>query len=691
MKANVIVIAWLLIGLFSFSSAVAQVTFVSEGEIKAVVVTAEDPAMVASYAAQELADHVEKATGKRLQIVSETDIPEGYASHVFVGSTEAARKQGIVAEKMKPDEFVLRTVGRDLYVLGLEDKKRDVVLGELSDSNWQHKVLHDGLYGLGMRGQGIVSPNGTLFGVYDILERYVGVRWLWPGELGTYVPRTDDILIGETLDEYDTPKIPWRHFPWFHIRNAAAKYEPDTERLAFSPQGLRNFWKATGTYLGRHRLGYSTNPPVFKEEFATKPWKRTPLTQEHPDFYAMDADGRRIGQPGYAYSWPDMCVSNPALHRFILENVWKGADTLRLGQVNTIQYCHCAKCMAWDDPQPKPGDIPGFARAAYGPRSISYRYARFWKTVYEMAAERNPSVRTTSLMYQTTLPAPLGDIKLNENIYGEYCPWSGVGVWFPMSKAGDQWSRQQWLGWSKTGMGMIWRPNHLHSGYTMPYLSTRQVGEFFKFAYQNGLKGYFFDSLRVSWATQGPMIYIHMALGWDPELDVEELRQDFWSAFGPAARQVEQYFDYWEAYSLTHPAGALYSPLAANDAYPPAEFAKQGPVLERALNTAKKDPLPEFAERVKFLQAGLEHARLSAKFMGTLDNGGKVPADQDGFLKAQQALKKLIAFRRAKEHLFIADYIDSAAFRERGNVKGLDKLFGDAEKSKAPENPAEFE
>ena len=57
-----------------------------------------------------------------------------------------------------------------------------------------------------------------------------------------------------------------------------------------------------------------------------------------------------------------------------------------------------------------------------------------------------------------------------------------------------------------------------------------------------------------------------------------------------------------------------------------------------------------------------------------------MPADREGFLKAQQAMKELVAFRRAKEHLFISDYIDAAAYRERGNVKGLDKLFGDVEK-----------
>ena len=689
-KRSVLSAACLLIACSALSPAAAQVSIISEGDVQAVVVTAEDPATVATYAAQELVDHIEKATGKQLQVVSETDIPEGYVSRIFIGMTEAARKQGIVPEKMKPDEFVLRTVGGDLYLLGMEDKARNVVLGESTDDDWTHKILHDGIWGY--RGPSSISPNGTLFGVYEILERYVHVRWLWPGELGTYVPPTSNLVIKEALDEYHTPKIPWRRFAWFHIKYAIESYDPRTERLAFSPEGLRAFWKATGIYLGRHRMGYSTHPPTMREEFACEPWKSSELREEHPEFYAMGPDGRRWGQPDAAYKWADMCVSNPELHRFIVDEVWDGKNTLKLGQRNTNEYCRCPECMAWDGPQPQPGDIPDFARSTYGPRAISYRYARFWKTVYEMAAKRNPRVRATCLTYQTTLPAPLPDIELNENIYGDFCPWSGVGCYFPMPEAQEKWTRQQWLGWRKTGMSMIWRPNHLHGGYTMPYISTRQVGEFFKFAYKNGLAGYRFDSLRVDWATQGPMVYIHMALGWDPELDIEELRHDFWSAFGPAAHQIERYFDFWEAHALAHyPAASLYSPLAANDVYPPTVFAEQGAVLELALKTAAEDPLPEFAERVRFLQAGLEHARLSARFMGTLDEGGKVPADREGFLKAQQALKELVAFRRAKEHLFISDYIDAAAWRENGYVKGLDRLFGEVEKPGVSENPLEFE
>ena len=35
---------------------------------------------------------------------------------------------------------------------------------------------------------------GTLFGVYTWLEHDVGVRWLWPGDLGTFVPSLPTIM-----------------------------------------------------------------------------------------------------------------------------------------------------------------------------------------------------------------------------------------------------------------------------------------------------------------------------------------------------------------------------------------------------------------------------------------------------------------------------------------------------------------
>ena len=59
------------------------------------MVTAVQPAPIAAYAAKELVDHVERATGVRLTIVSEEAVPEQPAKRVYVGATQAARQAGI--------------------------------------------------------------------------------------------------------------------------------------------------------------------------------------------------------------------------------------------------------------------------------------------------------------------------------------------------------------------------------------------------------------------------------------------------------------------------------------------------------------------------------------------------------------------------------------------------------------------
>ena len=163
------------------SVAAQTVSLVGDGEPRAVLVTGDKPTMTATYAATELAGHVKLATGVQLQIVSESEVPGGYDSHLFIGVTEAARSQGIQPEKLAPDEFVLRTMGNDLYVLGMEDPARVSVMtvrkGE-TNLDMKHRVLHGG-YSVDRQ----TAPLGTLFGVHEVLQRYVGVLWLWPGEL----------------------------------------------------------------------------------------------------------------------------------------------------------------------------------------------------------------------------------------------------------------------------------------------------------------------------------------------------------------------------------------------------------------------------------------------------------------------------------------------------------------------------
>jgi len=47
---------------------------------------------------------------------------------------------------------------------------------------------------------------GTLFGVYDILETNMGVRWLWPGKLGEVIPHRKNLSL-PPLDESVKPLL----------------------------------------------------------------------------------------------------------------------------------------------------------------------------------------------------------------------------------------------------------------------------------------------------------------------------------------------------------------------------------------------------------------------------------------------------------------------------------------------------
>ncbi|MFA9479336.1 DUF4838 domain-containing protein [Phycisphaerales bacterium AB-hyl4] len=637
------------ITLLACACPVAEaVTVVSHGHPNAIIVTADEPTEVSAFAAQELVDHVKLATGVTLEIRRESDLADTSLHHIYLGDTQSSRRQGLDATTLEPDAFLLHATDSALYIWGNEG--RGTLPPQHSGAPWTASDAD-------------VAHRGTLYGVYEILERFADVRWLWPGELGTYVPRTDTLVIDQALDEIVEPALSFRRTRWNRIQSAAREYDAELGALAFSEDGLQAYARDLATFVRRHRIGDSTPKPTVGH-VAAGLWQQ--YGNEHPEWFMMREDGTR--GPGanetssFRLRHVAMCVSNPDLHRFLVEEHWDGGDVLALGEVDRAVFCHCENCLAWDKPVDDP---PHFARRLYQPL-MSDRYARFWKQVYELAVQRNPDVQVTSFLYWNYMPAPT-DITLNSNIYGEFVPWDQAEMtYFPLQSDAYDWLKEQWLGWKKTGIIMAYRPNHLHGGYVMPHLSTWQVGDFLRFTYQHGAIGVDHDALIGHWAVKGPMLYIHMRLAAKPELEIEQLRREYFSAFGPAAQHIEAYFDHWETYSENHPPNrqVRYSnPHEAHLVYPEQAFEEPAQMLEDALSLVRHHAQDEYAQRVRFLQAGLEHARLAARFMSLLE-GGRAPSDAQQFVAAREALLELIAFRREHEHLYIADYID-AARRER--------------------------
>jgi hypothetical protein len=110
------------------------------------------------YAARELAEYIFRITGRRLGIFAENTAPQS-ARAVYIGNT--AKTRAIFAaefDALGENEFIIAVRDKSLYLFGKES---------------------------------VYSQAGTLYAVYDYLERFCGVRFFAPDE--ERIPNAEEI------------------------------------------------------------------------------------------------------------------------------------------------------------------------------------------------------------------------------------------------------------------------------------------------------------------------------------------------------------------------------------------------------------------------------------------------------------------------------------------------------------------
>ncbi|MCD6361920.1 MAG: DUF4838 domain-containing protein, partial [Armatimonadetes bacterium] len=433
----------------------------------------------AQYAAEELVYHIERATGVALEILTEAAAPGAGTSIIFIGPCNAARVAGIDETALDNEQTVLRTDGSRLFIVG--------------DDGDGPPLAND-------------TRGGTLWGVYEVIERVLEVRWLWPGELGTYVPPTDTVTIPD-LDEVIEPRL-WQR----NVRPGMIKRKLVSQ--PFTPEGRNAYATAQSVFLRRHRMG-RRHPYHYGHAF-NEWWEK--YGKEHPDWFQLLPNGKRgPATPGARYS---MCVSNPGFHEQIVKlwQQWREEHPGEWSNINCCEndirgLCTCERCMSWDGPQPES------IQPRFGPRVVSDRYARYWKSVYDLAAQIDPNVVVMAYAYVNYAPPPVTGIKLNPNILVGTVP----DLFFPRTAYDQQWVKDQWLGWRKTGCSLFLRPNYMLHGYVMPHVFAHQFADEFQFEWRNGMVATDFDSLTGQWATQGTDLYALVRLHTQADRDIDDI------------------------------------------------------------------------------------------------------------------------------------------------------------------------
>lgn len=550
-----------------------EVVLVRDNRAHAAIVIPDNPLGAHRLAAEELRYHVAKATGIELRIHKESEVPETYSNLVYIGPCQATANAGLNVEELPPSGYFIKTIGSHLYLAG---KDRDRFLYD----RWPHKEGVWASYADRSREEqekfaagNVWAANwqGTLYAVYDVLENELGVRWLWPGELGEHIPAQSEIAF-DHLDRQGEPVLKYSL-----LIEAGAK--TDTLYGWSSAESRLAFFNDQRRFLLRHRMQAVENFQ-YGHAFGNY-WRR--FGKSNPEFFQQLPDGRRGPLAGDVDGTRvTMCVSEPGLWMQIIKD-WKRNSRRDPNNVpyqpyvnacenDTPGMCTSEFCREWDAKDPRfeendywgRGVIPAlhnrFAAltsnatwgegvpvdtggAKYPP--LSDRYAKFYMALLEEAKWVDPDARVVGYAYANYWNAPV-ETELDEDVIISFVP----PLWFPYTKAMSDSVRKEWDGWRRAGLrDMIFRPNLTHAGANLPIFYAHELAADFSYCAERGMIGAHFDSLLGAWSVQGPTLYTLVRLQQHPDWPAEKILDEYYAGFGPAENAVRHYFKYWEDHS----------------------------------------------------------------------------------------------------------------------------------------------
>ena len=610
-------------------SAHADLTLVENGQARGAIIVAPDASPIAREAAQDLQFYIRKSTGAELSILApdaEATLPAAFA-RVYVGPSQAAERAGIRAQALEDEQYRVVTRGNALFLLGSD---RDYGTHSVSVVNR--------------------SP-GTIWSVNSVLDRFLGVRWLWPGEVGTFVPKHQNLRVPD-LDFIGRPGSLQRELPmrWPKREANDGGVAGDGYRYLLSASEQEKLVAESLDWGERHQLGQRR---AFNTTHGFGDWWRK-YGATHPDYFAQTPPG--IVQP---YPEPErvkLRIGNPAVAAQIVQE-WKDAgapDIWRVAPNDSAAFDISAESRALDVPANQ--DIDAIWN---GTANLTARYLGFWNGLLAEMKKTNPNVNLVTYVYGAYREPPPAGMKVSPGIVAGF-----VNTF-------DAYA--EWDAWSAAGMSLILRPNWWHQGVDAPHIPLHNQGNYFRNAQNKGMVGFRFDQLYGFWGTQGASYYMIARLAERPDLSVDEVLDEYTSGFGSAAPAIKEYLNYWEDYTnaaaypnlvggaKTHEppglydelqklVGFTYHPLAGSwlvmpYLYPDAVITRGLKHLDDA-DVLARDDAPEIRARIQFLRDGLISLRATRDqvALGVKLRTEKTPENERLFA---ENLERLRALRRA--------------------------------------------
>ena len=459
------------------------------------------PGKVARFAAQEAAAVLSEAFGTTIKPRAKAS---GKVPAIIIGDTKLAAENGIDVSKFDRDGFAIRTIGNNILIVG-RDGDRDPLRSNA--------------------GYGMMTERGSLFGTYDFLERFAGVRFYFPGENGTVVEPMKEWTLS-TINIYDRPDYIQRRISAGQAVNGGL---PKNTR-ALNHQRLR---LETMVIPNCHGLALLQ----FIERFA----------KSNPEYFALQNNGLRhfdttAARPSSRRG--HVCFSSD-IKKVIVEDAvaflnQKDAKTRGLTHWSWSRFpagmpffnimpndccypCQCPQCKPFFDKGKK-------AESDY-----------IWKFFVDIANEvkkRNVKGHLTTMAYANYREIPPFDIPDNLLVM-----LALRGPWNELNPPAHKKNMQILKDWAAKLKGKTWLwtyPSKLHIEPGVPNYAPRAVGKFYK-EVAPYVFGAYMEAETDVYMFSALNYYVFSRVAWDNNADVDALIEEYFvKMYGKAAPEMKK-------------------------------------------------------------------------------------------------------------------------------------------------------
>lgn len=591
----------LVLFLLLSTTALAGPTLVEDGQARCTIVVAattnHHQEYVGKMASQELARILKKASGAEVKVVHESALTNASGTVIHIGSTHLARENGFDPQKLQFEETIVRSIGDSLLLLGDDTPPR----------------------------------LGTYYAVTLFAEKYLGVRWLWPGELGEVIPKRAAIAIPNRIDLRQTPSVKVRTWRDAANNRSVLKHAFD---MGWTEAEVQKH-ALESVEWSRHNRWQTSMGLALNGGHAYEIWLKR-FGQTHPEYFALQPCGQRDLKPKDP-TGVKICHTEPGVLAQIeadIEEAFRQNPNLTSFSLSPNDggytgHCMCDRCRAWDEPGGEPQKLyDSITHKPFDYVALSDRMLRFYNAVAERVTVKHPRLLLVGQAYCAYDP-PAVRTKAHPNVVISYV---GANPYF--ARAEGLAERANWRGWARAGTQMMYRPNWIRMGMGMPYDYAKAFAEDLRFQVRHcRLIGTDFDTQFHFWGSQGLTHYIMARLAWDVEQDVDALVADYCrTGFGKAAPAVRRYYARVEQLSREHfqhwqPGGSWLT--KGPEFYDEAFFRDVNQHLAEAARLAAEDEVA-VQQRVAFLKDTIEWARIETEILqrgNRYQNGDKTQHD----------------------------------------------------------------